>query len=213
MSNAVNRGGRVAIAYARGGLAEARRLARALDGYRPPTAVAEMESEFGFAPERLEVKVLPRPQSEQDIDLPADARSILREVDQLIVLCSATAVEDRFIDEKIRTFMAYRNAECAGARLHLVQLPGEGEGEGEKPLPAAAVEAGARTVSDLSPERDGWAKGLDRVRAATLGIPFERLDALERAQAKRRRLAALIGLGAAALAVGVALVWLAPAFL
>lgn len=183
MSFDVDRGGHVAVSYARGDRDEAQRLVMALKRYRTPPELLERQTEFGFAPSRLAASLLPHLQSSEDVDLPPAVKIALREADHLVVLCSRMAVEDRWIDEETRTFLAHRRTDNQEGRLHAVILPGDPE----KKLPAAVAEAGVEAVADLSIDKDGWEVGLRKLRAALYGVTLDTIKALEKERAKKRQ--------------------------
>lgn len=200
MNNQPDRGARVAVIYARGGVRDARRLAGALNGYRPPAALQDLPTASGFTPSRLTAEVLPTPRNDAEIDLPTESRDALRAADHLVALCSEAAAEDRWMDEQIRTFLAYRRMENQNDRLHLAVMPGGSE----QRLPAAAQETGVLPAADLRLEQDGWGDGVQKLRAALLGAPLDQLRRLERGRSALRLRAALAVLAALATAGGVA---------
>ncbi|MEM9725609.1 MAG: hypothetical protein AAF909_09120 [Pseudomonadota bacterium] len=120
----VERGGRVVVAYQQGAHREARRIARMIDGYRPPAPLLDRENAFGFTPEQFEGVVSAPPADPSAMDLPSADRYRLREADHLIAACSGDAAEDRWLDEAIRTFLAHKSGADKGRRLHVVLIPG-----------------------------------------------------------------------------------------
>lgn len=204
MNFIADRGGRIAIAFARDDFLQARKIAHELNGYKPPAEIAEMPTKIGFAAASLEAKTVPLPSSAQEIDLSITVRHALRDADHLIVLCSAAAAEDRFIDEQIRTFLSHRVIEGVTGRLHPVILAGNAAAA----MPPAAVEAGETPIANLSADEDGMTKGLLLMRAAALGVTPARLELLEKGRERKRAMAALWAIGGVALAAGVAAVCL-----
>ena len=202
MNYRVDRGGRVAVACGEGRVAEARRVCAAINKYRPPAEIGEMQTEIGFAALNLEAALLPRPRNAQQMDLPSEARHLLRDADHLIVLCDAAALEDRFVDEEIRTFLAHHTGRRAQGRLHPLTFGG---GE-NAPLPEAIREAGAAPIADLGDGKDGWTKGLTVIRAAVLGVSPALLEKLEQDRSRRRAISTLWAIGGVAAAATVAAV-------
>ena len=204
MNYRVDRGGRIAVARSDERVAEARRVCRALSGYAPPSDIAEMQTDIGFAALNLEAALLPRPQKAGQMDLSQSTRHTLRDADHLIVLCDAAAAENRFIDEEVRTFLAYRRGDAVEDRLHAVWCGDDAE----TPLPEAIRETGAEPIARLTGAKEGWAKELGAIRAAVLGVSPALLSKLEQERGRRRVMTALGVIGGLSAAAAVAAVCL-----
>lgn len=173
-----DRGGRVAISYALSDKAEAKRLAGILNRYRTPRQVLDRQTKFGFAPSRFEASLMPNHESAADMDLSSEAKLALREADHLVVLCSAKAAEDRWIDEEARTFLAHRKLDNESGRLHPVFLPGSGE----RKLPTPITEENLDPVADLSVNKDGWEQGSVKLISSLLGMDLDLVMRANRTQ-------------------------------
>lgn len=195
-----DRGGRVAVSYAASDKAEAKRLAALLNRYRTPSPLLDRQTSFGFAPSRFEASLMPNREAATDVDLSHDAKLALREADHLVVLCSAKAVEDRWIDEEVRTFLAHRRNDGHQGRIHPVLLPGDGE----KKLPDALTEAGIEAASDLSLDKDGWDQGVVKLQAALLGMPLDLVMKADKAHKTGRMIQLGITVAVAVLLAGLA---------
>lgn len=172
----VDRGGVVAISYARGDKPSAQRLAGLLNRFRAAPSLLETQTRYGFAPARFHAKLLPHLESETDVDLHQATKLTLRDADHLVVLASKLAAADRWVEEEIRTFSAYRRSDARDQRIHLVLLPGDPE----KAAPTALAEAGLAPVADVSADKDGWDVGARKAIASLSGVSLATLDAADR---------------------------------
>ncbi|MEL6977606.1 MAG: hypothetical protein AAGM38_02870 [Pseudomonadota bacterium] len=171
----------------------ARRLAAAL-----PQRIAPRVAPPG-APTRLNPQILPMGDA-LDIDLSREARGALREADHLVVICSASAAEDRWIDEAIRTFLALKGDDAPTRRLHLVSISEEAA------TPPAASEVGATRLIPLGVDRTGWRSGTYAIVASVLGVEADPFVTAATTRLRRARITAtLTGLALVLAAIGLAL--------
>lgn len=169
----------------------ARRLAAALRGYRRSARV------WPAGPRRLTAELTPLGAA-LDLELSTEARRVLRQASQLVVICGAAAEHDRWIDEAVRSFRAHWPADGA-MRLHLVAATDQTSDHAPRP---AAAEGAADVIALGAPN---GRRGVDMVLAALVGAPADDFAAKRAADRRRRRRlawgAALALLGAAGAAV------------
>jgi hypothetical protein len=200
------------ISYSHSDDAVARRLHRALEGFRIPRSLIGKPSPYGPVPRRLPPVFRDRDELPASGDLGLELRAALAESRFQIVLCSPKAARSHWVNEEIlafkRTHGEHRTlavivsgepggveAECFPPALRY-KLGPDGELSDEPAEPIAA---------DLRPGKDGRRLALLKLVAGIAGVPLDALARRDATRRQRRLLAvALVSSAIAVVTIGLA---------
>ncbi|MFL6591514.1 MAG: toll/interleukin-1 receptor domain-containing protein [Luteimonas sp.] len=201
------------LSYSHDDRRAAERLHRALESYRIPRRLAGRQGRFGVVPRQLHPIFRDRDELTASGHIGAEVEAALAASRVLIVLCSRTAANSRWVDSEIVAFRRLRPE----APVLCVLLDGEPLGKGAEDsaqaecLPPSlrarfgtgiGVDDSAPAAVDLRPLGDGWQMGVQKLVAGIAGIALDQLVQRD-AQRRQQRLATLAAaLGAIAIALG-----------
>jgi tetratricopeptide (TPR) repeat protein len=180
------------ISYNHQDRAAARRLLRALEGWRVPNRLHGRETPWGPLGARLAPVFRDRDELAASADLAESVRRALAEAANLIVICSPAGARSRWVNAEIRGFARL------GRRRRIQSLIVEGMPNSGNPdtecLPPALFEDGGTEplAADVRPGGDGWADARLKLIAGLLDLPFNDLKQRE-LQRRQRRLALVAG--------------------
>jgi len=195
-------------------------LHRGIEGYRVPKAIIGRDTLYGAVPKRLFPVFRDREELPTAADLSEVISQGLRDSSHLIVICSPSAAQSKWVNEEIRTFKKL------GKQNRIICLIVDGEPYGgEKPelgleecFPPAvkfvADEHGDLTdtaaepiAADARPGKDGKANSLLKILSGLLGVGFDEIK--QRDLARKHRQTAIMGISSLALAgvMGLLTIW------
>ncbi len=180
-------------------------LHRSLESYRVPRRLAGREGPAGGMPARLSPVFRDREELSTSRDLSSNILEALGQSEALVVICSPSAAQSRWVNEEIRHFQSLGR----GHRIFCVIVDGDpaGRDSDEACFPAALFEeAEAEDREPLAADVRPWADGKRLARLKLIsGLLGTRLDDLrQRDLQRRRRWAVVSALGAiAALALAI----------
>jgi len=187
------------ISYSHQDESWARWLQKALESYRVPKRLVGTQGLFGGIPQRLSPVFRDREDLSSASDLTSKIRGELEASETLIVICSPSAAQSRWVNEEIRYFKSLGR----GERILALIVDGDPQSSqpGEACFPPALTEqeAGQRhepLAADARKYADGKGGSKLKLVAGILGI---RLDELRRRDMQRRRKNWLVATSLAAL--------------
>ena len=196
------------ISYSHADRASARWLHRAIESYRLPAKIGEIDrSVVNPHLGRIAPIFLDRAELSSSSDLAESVRSALEDSEFLIVVCSPSAARSRWVNEEIRSFKALGRER----RILCLIVAGEpcaaqrGLPDDQECFPAAlryqsddADVTGRPAIeplaADLRPGADGKADARLKIVAGLLGVGLDELR--HRDQARRQRRLAIVGVAA-----------------
>jgi WD40 repeat protein len=212
---------RAFISYSHTDARWARRLSRALEGYRLPATLVGTSSRAGRTLERGLGKVFrDRDELRASSSLTDSLRGALARSDHLIVICSPASATSSYVQEEIVGFARGGRREC----IHALIVAGEPHASreparsGEECLPPALrfeVDASGAVTDRLVEEplaadarkgRDGARRAILKVIASLIDVDFDLLYRRDRRR-RRQQQGALGALGVGVLAVVGVLGW------
>jgi len=182
---------RAFISYSHSDSRVAAWLHRSLESYRIPKRLRGTSAEFGPIPDRLSPIFRDREELASSGDLGSRVRDALAQSETLIVICSPTAAQSRWVNDEIVAFRRQPN----GHRLLCLIVSGEpNSGDDRECFPPALRHSTATAenpdlpgiepvAADLRPGMDGKALAKLKLVAGMRGIG---LDELRRREAQRR---------------------------
>jgi tetratricopeptide (TPR) repeat protein len=188
------------ISYSHCDRAMAHWLHRALEGYRPPTGVAQ-----GAASAALRPIFLDRAELSTSSDLAASVRQALAASRHLIVVCSPAAAKSRWVNEEIRYFKSLGGASRVLALVVGGQTGYTPKGDAADCMPPAlryvVNERGELTgtaapepmAADVRPGADERRIAMLKVAAGLLEVPLDRLVQRDTARRQRRLFQVAVG--------------------
>ena len=150
-------------------------LHRALETYRVPRKLVGTTTGAGEVPARIRPIFRDRDDLSSSADLNTTVKQALSESENLIVICTESAVASRWVNEEIREFVRLgRQAQI----LCVVVDAGDGDNGTDSPcFPVALAECGLQ--EPLAADARKWADGKHLARlkviAGLLGLPLDRL--------------------------------------
>lgn len=185
------------ISYSHKDEAWASWLHRALESYRLPRKLVGTETARGLVPARIRPVFRDRDDLSSAADLGMTVKQALTESENMIVICSPSAVASRWVNEEIRQF-----ADSGGAgRVFCIIVDG-GPADGgsiDGSLPTALAEIGQQ--EPLAADARAWADGKKvaklKLVAGMLGIHLDELRQRELQRQRKRRVAGGLGIAAA----------------
>lgn len=175
-------------------------LLRALETYRIPDQLHGRNSPVGVLGPKLPPVYLDREEMVTASNLSETVQVALSQSATLIVICSPSAVQSRWVNEEIRSYRALGRAQ----HIHYLIVEGEPNASTKPGLdpalecfPAALFDNGPfdPVAADLRPNTDGKAAAKLRLIAGMLGVGFDKLRQRE-ASRQQRRLMAIAGISA-----------------
>ncbi|MBB4860608.1 hypothetical protein HNO88_003952 [Novosphingobium chloroacetimidivorans] len=201
------------ISYSHSDNVAARRLHRALEGFRVPRALTNTASPFGPVPRRLPPVFRDRDELPASGDLGTELRAALANSRFQVVLCSPAAARSRWVNEEILAFKRVHGEH----RTLAVILSGEPYGGDLECFPPAlrfklgpegdlGTEPAEPIAADLRPGKDGRRLAVLKLVAGIAGVPLDALARRDAARRQRRLLAiAVISLTIAVVTIGLAI--------
>lgn len=184
---------RAFISYSHQDEAWARWLQRALESYRFPKDLVGQPARHGKVPRRFRPVFRDREDFSSATDLGAEVRRTLEDSDALIIICSPSSANSRWVNEEIEVFQSLGRSED----IHCVIVDGDpaSEAPGQNCFPPAlrAHETEPLAV-DVRPWADGRLLAKLKLLAGILGL---RLDDLRRRDLQRRHRIWAVSAGAA----------------
>ena len=191
----------------------AKRLHRALEGYRVPHALVGRVGRDEPVPRRLFPIFRDRDELPLSADLGASIQDALRASRYLVVICSPAAARSRWVDEEVRAFKALGRedrilAVIAAGEPNASDRAGGEQSECFPPSLRYRIGADGRLTAvrtepiagDLRTGGDGWRAAMLKAVAGITGMGYDAFVKREAKRVFRRRIVAAV---AAALALAV----------
>lgn len=174
-------------------------LHRELERYRLPKALAGRKSPIGVLGRRLPPVFRDRDELAASTNLASSVREALAEAQTLIVICSSSAKQSRWVDQEVREFTALGRRD----RIQCLIVPESGDRDGaplpaSSILPAALLEGGEEPLAaDARKSGDGKRVAFLKLVAGMIGVRYDELRQREQARRHKRllTLAAAASLG------------------
>ena len=174
-------------------------LHRELERYRVPKALIGRDSPIGPLERRLPPVFQDREELAASSDLAGSVREALSQADSLIVICSTSGAQSRWVNEEVKAFTAQGRRD----RIQCLIVPEANDSQGA-PLPAqdvfppALLELGGEPLAaDARPSGDGKRAAFLKLVAGVIGVRYDELRQREQARRHKRLLtfAAAAGVG------------------
>lgn len=174
------------ISYSHQDASWGRWLQRVLEGYRVPRRLVGKEGEFGAIPPRLTPVFRDREDLSSAADLSGSIKQELTQAETLIVICSPSSAQSRWVNEEIRYFQSLGR----GDRIYALITDGEpasGDPSNNCFPPALVVNEDGSEREPLAADLRKWGDGrlLAKLKLIS-GILGIRLDELRRRDMQRR---------------------------
>ena len=194
------------VSYSHGDKAWADWLHKALETYRVPQRLVGQTTAAGVIPRRLIPVFRDSNELATATDLNREINAALERSDNLIVICSPSAAQSRWVNAEVLAFKRLGRSQrifclIVGGEPNATQMPGRALEECFAPALRHVVDANGRLSSehtepiaaDVRPDKDGKTNARFKLIAGLLGIG---LDTLKRRELQRhnRRLAAITAL-------------------
>jgi len=182
------------ISYSHADEAAAQRIHRALETYRVPKRLVGVETPKGRVPVRLGRCFRDRDDLAASGDLSVAVREALTVSENLIVLCSPSAANSRWVNAEIEAFRALHPERD----IFVAILDGEPNAEDpERECYPVAIRAADGAVAepggaDFRPEGDGRQMGLVKLVAGLLGLPLDQIIQRDLQRRNRRVMAVTV---------------------
>lgn len=160
-------------------------LHRELERYRLPKSLVGRESPLGVLERRLPPVFRDREELAASTDLGASVREALAQAHSLIVICSSSGAQSRWVNEEIREFIALGRRD----RIQCLIVPEPGDsGRRDLPnsqiFPPALLELGHEPLAaDARTSGDGKRSAFLKLVAGVVGVRYDELR--QREQARR----------------------------
>lgn len=195
---------RAFLSYSHHDAAWARWLLRRLEGYRVPSRLVGTPGLDGPIPARLGAMFRDRDELPSAGDLSDTIRGALAESATLVVVCSPSAAQSRWVDAEVEAF----RASGRGARVLCFVVDGDpaSRAPGRDCFPPALLRADVDGIvreplaADARPDGDGRERAFLKLVAGLLGIGYDALARRE-TQRRNRRLAWIAAASLAGMAV------------
>lgn len=163
-------------------------LHRELERYRLPKALIGRESPIGPLERRLPPVFQDREELAASTDLASSVREALKEAQSLIIICSTSGAQSRWVNEEVREFARLGRRE----RIQCLIVP-EADGtarSGSDIFPPALLELGGEPLAaDARRTGDGQRAAFLKLVAGVIGVRYDELRQREQARRHRRLLA------------------------
>ncbi|MDX1460398.1 MAG: toll/interleukin-1 receptor domain-containing protein [Xanthomonadales bacterium] len=184
-------------------------LHKALESYRLPRGLVGSSTRHGTVPRRLYPVFRDRDELSSGASLSERVQAALTESESLVVICSPSAAQSRWVNEEIRAFRALGR----GDRIFCMIVDGDPQAKRleDSAFPPALLETGVgETVEPLAADSRKWADGKSlaflKLVSGIIGLRLDALRQREQVRQRRRRLInGALGVIAAAL-IAIALV-------
>ena len=195
---------RAFLSYSHHDAAWARWLLRRLEGYRVPSRLVGTPGLDGPIPARLGAMFRDRDELPSAGDLSDTIRGALAESATLVVVCSPSAAQSRWVNAEVEAF----RASGRGARVLCFVVDGDPSSRepGRDCFPPALLQADVDGVvreplaADARPDGDGRERAFLKLVAGLLGVGYDALARRE-TQRRNRRLAWIAAASLAGMAV------------
>jgi tetratricopeptide (TPR) repeat protein len=166
-------------------------LHRELERYRLPKALIGRESPIGVLERKLPPVFQDREELAASTDLASSVREALAQADSLIVICSASSAQSRWVNEEVREFGRLGRRD----RIQCLIVPEMDDADGPsragaEVFPPALLELGGEPLAaDVRKTGDGKRAAFLKLVAGIIGVRYDELRQREQARRQRRLLA------------------------